>query len=286
MKVLKQVGTLLSLGLLFLGWMPTAYAASSDPYFPEINQRAFGLGANSQHISYRELLSDQTTVLDREDGSLPGGHLSFTLPVTHIGGHPIVFSLGADYATGTLDYRGSTWGGETLNVLGKHRMYDYEAGLTYLARRNPNWALTYGASLGYHYFHGGGGIDAATRPGDYGEVYQHYQWSIGGAWHYAMTSRIHAASEIRFGSTFSAQMAAEDMGSEQAPLSSLGNEPAFVFKEDLSWRMSSEWTLHAFIQYTAFAYGRSAASSLGIYEPDSTTSIANYGLAVTYNLNA
>jgi hypothetical protein len=269
---------------VFMGCMSMAYAESSSRYFPEINQRAFDLGASTQHLSYKEF-SGSGVVLDREYGNVPMARASLSIPFTHVRGHPLTFSLDGDFSNGRLTYDGATWGGTPLKFQAKHRIYDYVSGLSYLYASSASWAIEPMMSLGYHRWHRG--VDAAAHPGHYGEFYSHYNWFVGGVFRYALTPKIHVASTIRFGRTFSAEISVEDMGGGfSIPAASLGNKPAFSCVEDVRWQATPDWSVHAFVAYMRFAYGKSPISSGGTYEPDSRTSSTNYGLAVTYNLNA
>jgi hypothetical protein len=266
---------------VFMGCMSMAYAETSSRYFPEINQRAFDLGASTQHLSYKEFL-DSGVVFDREYGNVPMARASLSIPFTHVRGHPLTFSLDGDFSNGRLTYDGATWDGTPIKSQLKHRMYDYVAGLSYLYASSASWAIEPMMSLGYHRWDRW--VDAEAHPGAYGEHYSHYHWFIGGVFRYALTPKVHVASTIRFGRTFSAEISMEDMGLAQGAAASLGNKPVFSFVEDVRWQATPDWSVHAFVAYMRFAYGKSAASLSGTYEPDSRTSAANYGLGLTYRM--
>ena len=266
---------------VFMGCMSMAYAETSSRYFPEINQRAFDLGASTQHLSYKEFL-DSGVVFDREYGNVPMARASLSIPFTHVRGHPLTFFLDGDFSNGRLTYDGATWDGTPIKSQLKHRMYDYVAGLSYLYASSASWAIEPMMSLGYHRWDRW--VDAEAHPGAYGEHYSHYHWFVGGVFRYAFTPKVHVASTIRFGRTFSAEISMEDMGLAQGAAASLGNKPVFSFVEDVRWQATPDWSVHAFVAYMRFAYGKSAASLSGTYEPDSRTSAANYGLGLTYRM--
>ncbi|MDP2805920.1 MAG: hypothetical protein Q8O24_08260 [Gallionellaceae bacterium] len=265
---------LLSIGCALLN---TALAATSDI---RLSNNQINLQSISTKVGYTE--TNSTGVLDTEDGPVSGFAVSLSSMRNGWIKSEYLYA-DYDYSKGRTRYIGAYINGgggygsvvSTSGAVLSNYSFRYGKGLTL----NNSTMLTPFAEFGHHYW---------DRGVNYGEIYTHYYYGLGGLLQYSPSQSFVLSLNGLMGNTQNSYIKVMGGGGGDYGFAGpLGNSPVARVGLSADFRVDDNIYAKLSVERTRFSYGKSAVYYTGtgyFLEPDSSTSytIVKFGLGHTF----
>jgi len=225
----------------------------------------------SNNVDYTETgygrLGTTIGTLDTESGRVPG----FSLAVSRMTDYWIengYFEAEYDYANGRTKYIGSYQGGVYGDVVTTSGAVLSNYGIRYGKGFviNNVLMLTPYAELGHHKW---------DRGVNYGEIYDHDYYGIGGLLQYSPISPLVLTLNVLYGNTSASKIEVISGGGSNGFSAGLGNSRLFKYGLAADYELDKNIYGKVGIEVTNFKYGISAVYPIGggwvAWEPDSST---------------
>jgi hypothetical protein len=254
-----------------------AHAATSDI---RLSNNQVSVQSISTNVNYTE--TDNTGVLDTEDGPVPG----FSLALSSMKNGWIkseYFYTDLDYSRGSTRYIGAYLNsgagyGSVVSRSGAvfvNYSFRYGKGLTL----NEATMLTPFFEYGHHYW---------DRGINYGEVYNHSYTGLGGLLQYSPSQSFVLSLNGLYGNTQNSHIKVVGGGTSTGFAGPLGNSTYTRIGLAADFRVDDNLYAKVSVEQSRFSYGISARYNIGGgyvgWEPDSSTSytIVKFGLGRTF----
>lgn len=231
-------------------------------------------------LNYREHNS-RNQFLDGISGILPGLNLTVDKTIANF------FLEGnfASYFKKNLSYTGEIIGFNELQSSAENSLYNASFKAGYILQSNTNTNFIPYVEYGYRHWNreippANFIFDISTN--GYSEHYTNYFYNVGIKYQHAFTKPLVLSAFAAMGSTVNAHLRAHLPTSDVDINDKLGNSPITQAGVTADYLLQDNLHLLSGIHYAHFAYGKSN-TSMGIYEPDSTTQTWAYTLGVALN---
>lgn len=237
----------------------------------QVANNQVSIQAISNNVDYTEtgngILGTRIGTLDTESGRVPG----FSLAVSRMTDYWIengYFEAEYDYANGRTKYIGSYQGGVYGDVVTTSGAVLSNYGIRYGKGfvLNNELMLTPYAELGHHKW---------DRGVNYGEIYDHDYYGVGGLLQYSPISSLVLSFNTLYGNTAASKIAVISGPGMNGFSGGLGNSRLFKYGLAADYELDKNIYVKVGIEVMNFKYGISAVHPIGggwvAWEPDSST---------------